>query len=168
MAREMPSMASNQVKINADRLFETIDRWAQIGPGVDYEIESEWSFGTEVFDQTCIDLVCRIARERGIEPLMMHNQAGHDACNMCAIAPTALIFCACIDGITHNENVDAERAPKVQAANVLQYSVLPAKTVKHSRSRVESQGLWSLARVCRNRPNNSVDNRAGRQLVFHI
>lgn len=91
---------------------------------VDYEIESEWSFGTQVFDQTCIDLVCRIARERGIEPLMMHSQAGHDAYNMCAIAPTALIFCPCIDGITHNENEDVERDPTVQAANVLLHSVL--------------------------------------------
>ena len=91
---------------------------------VSYEIESEWSFGTEVFDQGCIDLVCDVARERGIEPLMMRSQAGHDAYNMCAVAPTALIFCPCIDGITHNESEDVERVPTVQAVNVLLHCVL--------------------------------------------
>ncbi len=91
---------------------------------VDYEIESEWSFGTEVFDPEIIDLVSNVARDQGIEPLMMRSQAGHDAYNMCAVAPTALIFCPCIDGITHNENEDVERAPTVQAANVLLHSVL--------------------------------------------
>lgn len=91
---------------------------------VDYEIESEWSFGTEVFDTDCIDLVCQVAKDRGIEPLLMHSQAGHDAYNMCSIAPTALIFCPCIDGITHNENEDVEKEPTVQAVNVLLHSVL--------------------------------------------
>lgn len=91
---------------------------------VTYEIESEWSFGTEVFDQDCIDLVSKVARDHGIEPLMMRSQAGHDAYNMCAVAPTALIFCPCIDGITHNESEDVERAPTVQAVNVLLHSVL--------------------------------------------
>jgi N-carbamoyl-L-amino-acid hydrolase len=34
MEREMPSIASNQLEINTDRLFETIDRSAQIGPKI--------------------------------------------------------------------------------------------------------------------------------------
>lgn len=91
---------------------------------VDYEIEAEWTFGTEVFDETLIALVSDTARKQGIEPLMMHSQAGHDAYNLCPVAPTALIFCPCIDGITHNENEDIERAPTLQAANVVLHAVL--------------------------------------------
>lgn len=91
---------------------------------VEYEIEAEWSFGTEVFDPELIDLVHRVARQRGIEAHEMHSQAGHDAYNLCRVAPTVLIFCPCIDGITHNEAEDIEREPTVQAANVVLQAVL--------------------------------------------
>ena len=91
---------------------------------VDYEIEAEWTFGEEAFDLDLIELVCTTARGKGIEPLRMHSQAGHDAYNLCRVAPTALIFCPCIDGITHNEAEDVARAPTVQAANVVLGAVL--------------------------------------------
>jgi N-carbamoyl-L-amino-acid hydrolase len=29
--------------------------------------------------------------------------AGHDACNIARVAPTAMIFTPCVDGISHNE-----------------------------------------------------------------
>lgn len=105
------------------KAYKALDEAAKAAQ-VTCEIESEWSFGTEVFDQNCIDLVSNVARDRGIEPLLMRSQAGHDAYNMCAVAPTALIFCPCVDGITHNESEDVERTPTVQAVNVLLHSVL--------------------------------------------
>lgn len=105
------------------KAYAALDEAARVAQ-VDYEIEAEWSFGTEVFDPGLIDLVCRVARQRGIDPCMMHSQAGHDAYNLCRVAPTALIFCPCIEGITHNEAEDIERAPTVQAANVVLHAVV--------------------------------------------
>ena len=91
---------------------------------VEYEIEAEWTFGDETFDTELIELVSTTARAQGIEPLRMHSQAGHDAYNLCRVAPTALIFCPCIDGITHNEAEDIAREPTLEAANVVLHAVL--------------------------------------------
>lgn len=91
---------------------------------VEFEIEKEWTFGDEVFDPDCIALVCEKARALGIEPVEIYSQAGHDAYNLCTVAPTALIFSPCVDGISHNEREDVERAPTVESVNVLCQAVL--------------------------------------------
>jgi len=36
--------------------------------------------------------------------------AGHDACYVSRVAPTAMIFVPCKDGISHNEIEDADKA----------------------------------------------------------
>ena len=60
----------------------------------------------------------------GIRYLDMQSQAGHDAYNMTHVCPTALIFCPCEKGITHNEAENVAREDAVPSVNVLLHAVL--------------------------------------------
>jgi N-carbamoyl-L-amino-acid hydrolase len=50
--------------------------------------------------------------------------AGHDAVYAARVAPTAMIFIPCKDGISHNEIEDAEPAHVAAGANVLLHAML--------------------------------------------
>jgi N-carbamoyl-L-amino-acid hydrolase len=67
------------------------------------EIEEIWFSEPVHFDQTCIDAIRRGANEHGHPWRDIMSGAGHDAVNMARIAPSAMIFIPCKDGISHNE-----------------------------------------------------------------
>jgi beta-ureidopropionase / N-carbamoyl-L-amino-acid hydrolase len=50
--------------------------------------------------------------------------AGHDACYMARVAPTAMIFVPCVGGISHNEIEDAKPEDLTAGGNVLLNVVL--------------------------------------------
>ena len=50
--------------------------------------------------------------------------AGHDAYYVARVAPTAMIFTPCTDGITHNNNEHATLERSVPGVNVLANVVL--------------------------------------------
>jgi N-carbamoyl-L-amino-acid hydrolase len=84
---------------------------------VDIDIQPAYSFGGFSFDRACVALVDQAARELGASRRRMLSQAGHDAYNLALVSPTAMIFCPCRDGRTHNpsEEVDEARAwPSVE------------------------------------------------------
>ncbi len=85
---------------------------------VDCEITAEWTFGDEVFDPACTQLVRDAATARGVSQMDIKSIAGHDAYYISRIAPTALVFSPCIDGITHNEAEDVPREATNDAVNV--------------------------------------------------
>ncbi|MDX1433046.1 MAG: Zn-dependent hydrolase [Gammaproteobacteria bacterium] len=91
---------------------------------VDAEITQTWEFGNEVFDASCIELVRATAAELRVSHKEMLSQAGHDAYHMTRVAPTALLFSPCKDGISHNEAEHIEREYTLPAVNVLLHSVL--------------------------------------------
>ena len=91
---------------------------------VEAEVTAEWTFGDEVFDPECTGLVRQAAEARGASCMDMRSIAGHDAYYISRIAPTALVFSPCVDGITHNEAEDIPWEPTVEAVNVLLDAVL--------------------------------------------
>ena len=91
---------------------------------VEAEITAEWTFGDEVFDPECSDLVRHAAAARGVSCMDIRSIAGHDAYYISRIAPTALVFSPCIGGITHNEAEDILFEPTIEAVNVLFDAVL--------------------------------------------
>ena len=91
---------------------------------VEAEIAAEWTFGDEVFDAECTALVRQAARARGTSCMDMRSIAGHDAYYISRIAPTALVFSPCVDGITHNEAEDIPFEQTIEAVNVLFDAVL--------------------------------------------
>ena len=91
---------------------------------VDMEIAGEWRFGSERFDPGCIRLIREAAAELEVPHRDILSQAGHDAYYMSRIAPTAMIFTPCRDGISHNEAEHAEMDYTVPGVNVLLHAVL--------------------------------------------
>ena len=88
-----------------------LDQWAEVKAAipdcarranVEMRIAGEWQFGSERFDPGCIRLIREAAQRRGVAHRDILSQAGHDAYYVSRIAPTAMIFTPCRDGITHN------------------------------------------------------------------
>jgi N-carbamoyl-L-amino-acid hydrolase len=91
---------------------------------VEMRVAGEWQFGSERFDPGCIRLIRAAAQELGVRHRDILSQAGHDAYYISRIAPTAMIFTPCRDGISHNEAEHAERDETVPGVNVLLHAVL--------------------------------------------
>jgi N-carbamoyl-L-amino-acid hydrolase len=86
---------------------------------VGIEVAEGWSWGSELFAPECIALLKRTADELGLPYREMRSQAGHDAYAVATMAPTAMIFTPCFDGISHNVNEAIELARSVPGANLL-------------------------------------------------
>ena len=78
-----------------------------------------WSWGTELFAPECIELLRTTAKELGLPYREMRSQAGHDAYAVATMAPTAMIFTPCYEGISHNVKEDIELVRSVPGANLL-------------------------------------------------
>jgi Peptidase family M20/M25/M40 len=66
-----------------------------------------------------VDLVRRTAARLEAPSLEMLSQAGHDACYVSRVAPTAMIFTPCERGISHNGRESRTLDDCVSGANVL-------------------------------------------------
>jgi len=91
---------------------------------VEMRIASEWQFGNETFDPSCVRLIREAADRLGVRHRDILSQAGHDAYYISRVAPTAMIFTPCRDGISHNEAEHAEEDYTVPGVNVLLQAVL--------------------------------------------
>ena len=91
---------------------------------VEMQVAGEWQFGSERFDPGCIRLIREAADQLGVPHRDILSQAGHDAYYISRIAPTAMIFTPCRDGISHNEAEHAEMDDTAPGVNVLLHVVL--------------------------------------------
>jgi beta-ureidopropionase / N-carbamoyl-L-amino-acid hydrolase len=107
--------------------------WAEVKAAMDgcahranvqMRVAGEWQFGSERFDPGCIRLIREAAQRLGVAHRDILSQAGHDAYYISRIAPTAMIFTPCRDGISHNEAEHADRDTTVPGVNVLLHAVL--------------------------------------------
>ena len=87
-------------------------------------VEQIWRKEPTVFDTKLVDAVEAAAREMGYSHRRITSGAGHDACNLAAVVPAAMIFVPCKDGVSHNELEDATQADCTAGANVLLHTVL--------------------------------------------
>ena len=86
---------------------------------VEIEGAEGWSWGSELFAPECIELLKSTAKELGLPYREMRSQAGHDAYAVATMAPTAMIFTPCFEGISHNVNEAIELTRSVPGANLL-------------------------------------------------
>jgi N-carbamoyl-L-amino-acid hydrolase len=66
-----------------------------------------WYMPPVKFDAECVAAVEHAAKNLGFTSQDIISGAGHDAVYLSRIAPTAMIFVPCKDGISHNETEDA-------------------------------------------------------------
>ena len=86
---------------------------------VGIEVAEGWSWGSELFAPECIDLLKTTADELGLPYREMRSQAGHDAYAVATMAPTAMIFTPCFEGISHNVHEAIELTRSIPGANLL-------------------------------------------------
>ncbi len=92
--------------------------------GLDCESEVVGAFDPVVFDMTCVDAVRRAAERLGYSHKDMVSGAGHDACHIASVAPTAMIFCPCVGGVSHNEAEEISPEWAAAGADVLFHAVV--------------------------------------------
>ena len=97
---------------------------ADAGGGIDIGVEQVVYFPPTRFDPDLLDNIRAGSRSLGMEPLDVVSGAGHDAVYAARVAPTAMIFIPCKDGISHNEIEDAQPGHVTAGANVLLRAML--------------------------------------------
>ncbi|ARW17336.1 M20 family metallo-hydrolase [Komagataeibacter europaeus] len=96
--------------------------------GVEAIVSPVWNSAAVHFDPTCIACVREAAEEERYPMRDIVSGAGHDAAYMAQVAPTAMVFIPCLNGISHNEAESAEPTDATAGANVLLHAVLLADT----------------------------------------
>jgi beta-ureidopropionase / N-carbamoyl-L-amino-acid hydrolase len=89
-----------------------------------HELKQNFQYDCVHFDESCVATVQIAAERLGYSTRTIISGAGHDACYMAKIAPTAMIFIPCIGGISHNEIEDAKPEWIAAGGNVLLRSML--------------------------------------------
>ena len=97
--------------------------------GMDIEFEKVGGFDPVAFDATCVQAVRRAAERLGYSHMDLISGAGHDACWINKVAPTAMIMCPCVDGLSHNEAEDISQEWAAAGADVLLHAVLETAVI---------------------------------------
>ncbi|KIC08237.1 allantoate amidohydrolase [Leisingera sp. ANG-M1] len=92
--------------------------------GVDIEFEKVGGFDPVAFDDGCVTAVRSAAERLGYSHLDIISGAGHDACWINRVAPTAMVMCPCVDGLSHNEAEEISKEWAEAGANVLFHAVV--------------------------------------------
>jgi N-carbamoyl-L-amino-acid hydrolase len=100
---------------------------AELGLGI--EIEPVGHFDPVTFDPGCVKAVRNAAERLGYSHRDIVSGAGHDACWINRVAPTAMVMCPCKDGLSHNEAEDITREWAEAGANVLMHAVVETAQV---------------------------------------
>lgn len=92
--------------------------------GIEAELENIWYSPPIKFDPDCVSAVKNAAGAAGYGNMDIISGAGHDACYISRVAPTAMIFVPCEDGVSHNEAESATPADLAAGCNVLLHAML--------------------------------------------
>lgn len=76
------------------------------------------------FDAACVGAVRRAAEICGYSAREIVSGAGHDAAYAARVAPTAMVFVPCRDGVSHNEDEFSSKQQCAAGAQVLLQAVL--------------------------------------------
>ena len=91
---------------------------------LELEIEKVGHFDPVTFDEGCVSTIRRAAERLGYSHRDIISGAGHDACWINKVAPTAMVMCPCVAGLSHNEAEDISQDWAVAGSNVLFHAVL--------------------------------------------
>lgn len=92
--------------------------------GLEIDIEQTISKPPVHFAGDLIDTVHDAARRCGYASMEILSGAGHDAMNIARVAPTAMIFVPCKDGLSHNEAESATPEHLAAGAHTLLHTLL--------------------------------------------
>jgi N-carbamoyl-L-amino-acid hydrolase len=97
--------------------------------GLGIEFEKVGGFNPVTFDEGCVGAVRAAAERLGYSHQNIISGAGHDACWINQVAPTAMIMCPCVDGLSHNEAEDISKEWSTAGAEVLFHAVVETAVI---------------------------------------
>ncbi len=100
---------------------------AALGLGI--EIEDVGHFDPVSFDPGCVSAIRNAAERLGYSHRDIVSGAGHDACWINRVAPTAMVMCPCVGGLSHNEAEEISPEWAAAGADVLLHAVLETAEV---------------------------------------
>ncbi len=92
--------------------------------GLGVSFEKVGGFDPVAFDEGCVSAVRSAAERLGYSHRDLISGAGHDACWINRSAPTAMVMCPCVDGLSHNEAEDISMEWATAGADVLLHAVV--------------------------------------------
>ena len=92
--------------------------------GLEVSFEKVGGFDPVTFDEACVSAVRNAAERLGYSHRNVISGAGHDACWVNQVAPTAMIMCPCVDGLSHNEAEEISKDWSTAGAEVLFHAVV--------------------------------------------
>jgi N-carbamoyl-L-amino-acid hydrolase len=87
--------------------------------GCEVEVSHRISISPTQFDPRCVEALEGGAEQLGYSHMRLASGALHDASNIAGVAPTAMVFVRCRDGISHNVNEYASAEDLAAGASVL-------------------------------------------------
>ncbi|MCK9796551.1 Zn-dependent hydrolase [Pseudomonas sp. MAFF 302030] len=92
--------------------------------GLQHSVQQIFQYAPIAFDRDCVEVVRAASEALGYSHRPMISGAGHDACYLNRVAPTAMIFVPCVDGLSHNEAEHIHPHWSEAGANVLLHAML--------------------------------------------
>lgn len=92
--------------------------------GVGCSIEAIGHFDPVTFDPVLVGRVRSAAERLGYSHMDIISGAGHDACWTARVAPSTMIFCPCVAGLSHNEAEEISPEWAKAGCDVLLHAVL--------------------------------------------
>ncbi|TGD42872.1 Zn-dependent hydrolase [Pseudotabrizicola sediminis] len=97
--------------------------------GLGCEIEDVGHFDPVTFDEGLVKTVRQAAEKLGYSHMDIVSGAGHDACWINRVAPTVMIMCPCVNGLSHNEAEEISSEWAAAGTDVLLHAVLEVAEV---------------------------------------
>jgi N-carbamoyl-L-amino-acid hydrolase len=110
-----------RLKAEARRICEAM--------GLSVEFEKVGGFDPVEFDAGCVSAIRDAAERLGYSHMNLISGAGHDACWINRVAPTAMVMCPCVDGLSHNEAEAITKDWAKAGADVLLHAVVETAEV---------------------------------------
>jgi N-carbamoyl-L-amino-acid hydrolase len=97
--------------------------------GVKCAVEPVGHFDPVTFDPELVGRVRASAEKLGYSHMNIISGAGHDACWTNRVAPSTMIMCPCVDGLSHNEAEDISKDWASAGADVLFHAVVESAEI---------------------------------------
>ncbi len=115
----------DQAKLDAMRAeVERAARAVAAELGLGCQIEPVGHFDPVTFDPGLVKIVRGAAERLGHSHMDIISGAGHDACWINRVAPTVMIMCPCVGGLSHNEAEEISPDWAAAGTDVLLHAVL--------------------------------------------
>ena len=115
------TLMEEELRLGAEKIAKEI--------GLTLEIESVGGFDPVTFDPDCVAMIRASAEKLGYGYRDLVSGAGHDACWINKVAPTAMVMCPCVGGLSHNEAEEITQKWASAGADVLLHSVLDSAEI---------------------------------------